>query len=287
MSAERSFTAYYPGRDFPAASVTGVRCDEMCEHCKAHHLSGMRPIDGPDELLHLAHRIKDANGTGMLVSGGCDIGGTVPLEGCIDAIREASAMGLQINVHAGFIGKAEAEALVSAGVACFSVDIHQDPDIIGGILHLRRDPSEYAELLAVIKAAGGCVMPHVTVGFGRADLILSGELIAKAGLKEVVLLTVMPTPGTMVEESVIGLDGVVAAVDALRGLGLEVTLGCMRDRSINGLEIACIEHGVKSIANPAPATVRWVKENGYTVKTVKTCCGTSQKKSSACLVPSP
>lgn len=266
-----TITAYYPGRGFPSISVTGVRCDQMCEHCRGYHLRSMTPVSNPDDLKVLAQSILDEGGEGFLLSGGCDIGGTVPVMGYAKAVSEIS-QDLCVNVHAGFITENEAKELVEAGVSYFSVDVHQNEGEIRSVLHLDRTAEDYSKLIDGIMSAGGKVIPHITVGFGYDDLLRSGELIVSKGLKDVVLLSLVPTPGTEVEESVLTEDAVLEAVKILSDMGLNVILGCMRDRSLRTLEIRCIQAGITRIANPSFDTVKWAKENGYEVVKKNVCC---------------
>ena len=268
---ERTIIAYYPGSDFPSVSVTGDRCDQMCEHCRAVHLRSMIPVLNCDDLSNLAHSLSEKGSKGYLLSGGCDANGSVPVGRFAKTVKESSS-DLLVNVHAGFITKEEADELVESGVSCFSVDIHQDRGEMFTVLHLNRDPEDYSKLLDILISTGVKVVPHITVGFGCNDLNLSGELVASKGLKDVVLLSMMPTEGTMVEESVISEDAVMDAVGILREKGLNVILGCMRDRSLRNLERRCIEAGITRLANPSLETVKWAEENGYTVEKRKVCC---------------
>ena len=274
MASDRTkgtVVAYYPGSDFPSVSVTGDRCDQMCEHCRAVHLRSMIPVSSGDDLSNLAHSLKDKGCGGYLLSGGCDANGSVPVGGFAKAVRDSSS-GLLVNIHAGFISKTEADELADAGVSCFSVDIHQDRGEMMTVLHLDRDPEDYSELLDILISTGVKVVPHITVGFGYNDLNLSGELVASKGLKDVVLLSMVPTEGTMVEESVITEDAVMDAIDILREKGLNVILGCMRDRSLRNLERRCIDAGITRLANPSLETLRWAEENGYSVEKKRVCC---------------
>ena len=262
---------YYPGNDFPSISVTGTRCDQMCEHCRGEHLKGMIPVSGIDDLNDLAHLLKDRGCEGYLLSGGCDAMGSVPVARFSDAIRETSSE-LNVNIHAGFITEDEAKRLADAGVSCFSVDIHQDKGEMTSVLHLDRDPKDYSRLLDILISTGVKVIPHLTVGFGYNDLSLSADLVASKGLKEVVLLSMVPTRGTIVEESILTEDAVMDAVQILKKKGLDVILGCMRDRSLRGLERRCIEAGITRLANPSSDTLRWAEDNGYRVEVRKVCC---------------
>ena len=261
-----------PGKEFPAVSVTGIHCDEMCEHCMGVYLKGMIPVINGKELLNVARKLQEKKGTGILISGGCDVNGVVPLEGLTEEIRAIIDMGLLINVHAGFVNKEEIEKLVFAGVRRFSVDIHQDPGVISYVLHLQRDPKDYSKLIDLILEAGGIPIPHLTVGFGTNDLYSSARLIKEKGLINVVLLALIPTKGTAMEESFLTEDAVLSAVDMLMKLGLNVTFGCMRDRNYRNLEIRCIEKGVRRIANPSKETMSWARSEGFEIIEEHQCC---------------
>ena len=263
--------AYYPGNDYPSVSVTGDRCDQMCEHCRGVHLRSMIPISDDGELSDLAHSLVDRGCKGYLLSGGCDSEGCVPVSRFARTVAETSS-DLLVNVHAGFITKDEADNLAASGISCFSVDIHQDRGEMISVLHLNRDPKDYSELLDILISTGVRVVPHITVGFGYNDLNLSAELVASKGLKDVVLLSMVPTEGTMVEESILTEDAVMDAVEILKEKGLDVILGCMRDRSLRNLERRCIEAGILRLANPSLETLRWAEENGYSVEKRKFCC---------------
>jgi uncharacterized radical SAM superfamily protein len=181
-------------------------------------------------------------------------------------------MGLKVNVHAGFLTTEQAEDLVRAGVGYFSVDVHQDPAVIGPVLHLDRKPEEYAGLLRTILEAGGTLVPHLTAGFGTCDLVESAAVVKEAGLSKAVLLSLVPTPGTAFDFHSVSEETVLSAVDALLDRGFEITLGCMRDRSHRSLERECILRGVREIANMSRDTIRWAEKNGYSVAESRACC---------------
>jgi uncharacterized radical SAM superfamily protein len=232
----------------------------------------MIDIRGTPDLFRVINDLLAAGAEGLLVSGGCDVNGSVPVMKELEAIRCASDNGLKVNIHTGFIGNSDAELLVKAGVTTFSVDIHQDPDVIRNILHLEVPTEAYSELLDNITSAGGEAVAHLTVGFGTPDFIRSAELVKGKGFKEVVLLALVPTKGTMTENTLIPEDAIIDAAKFLMGMGFEVTLGCMRPRTHRDLERRCIELGIRRIANPARQTILWAKERGMRVIERKTCC---------------
>ncbi|MDR0791625.1 MAG: hypothetical protein LBE47_03690 [Methanomassiliicoccaceae archaeon] len=265
-------TVYLTGRPFPPVSVTGPKCEQMCEHCKGAHLKWMIDIRGTPDLFRVINDLLAAGAEGLLVSGGCDVNGSVPIMKEVPAIKYAHDNGMKVNVHTGFIGKDDAKRLVDAGVTAFSVDVHQDPDIIRNILHLEVPAEAYSELLDNIISAGGEAVAHLTVGFGTEDLMRSAELIKRKGLKEVVLLALVPTKGTMTEKMLITDDEIIDAAGALMDMGFNVILGCMRPRANRDLEVRCIELGIRRIANPSRKTILWARENGMKVIVRETCC---------------
>jgi uncharacterized radical SAM superfamily protein len=232
----------------------------------------MLHIEDPAGMVRLVDDILASEGNGMLVSGGCDPSGRVPVLRMEDPIRYASGKGLKVNVHAGFLNERDAECLVAAGVTAFSADIHQDPMVIRNVLNLDVSPSAYADSVDNILKAGGTPAVHLTAGFGTADLSLSADLVRNKGLKDVILLALVPTKGTITEDTLISEDAIVDSARMLIGMGFGVTLGCMRPRVHRNLEIRCILEGVRRIANPSRGTISWAKENGFTVVERRMCC---------------
>lgn len=267
---KKTLVVFTPGAKFPSISVTGTKCSQMCEHCKSLHLKRMTYISNDDELLTLAHSISSKRGTGFLLSGGCDTNGSVPIEKYANCLKNMPS-GLLVNAHTGFITLQEAKNLANSGVSCFSVDVHQDKKEIRSVLHLDRDPNDYSKLLDILKSTGVKVVPHLTVGFGYDDFILSAELVKSKGLKDVVLLSMVPTKGTIVEKS-LSDNTIIDAVKILQKKKLNVTVGCMRDRTLRELEKKCIKIGVNKIANPSLETITWANKNGYKIERKNMCC---------------
>jgi len=232
----------------------------------------MADVSDENGMLRFIDGVIASGGKGILISGGCDANGSVPIMRHIDAIGYASKKGLAVNVHTGFITADDAERLVKAGVNAFSVDIHQDPVIIRNVLHLSTDAEAYAEMLDNIISAGGRPVVHLTAGFGTDDMVLSAELARSKGSKDVILLALVPTKGTITEDALISEEAILSSVKLLIEMGFSVTLGCMRPRVHRGLEIKCIKAGVRKIANPSLRTLAWAKDNGFTVTEERTCC---------------
>src|SRR5512147_3257141 len=111
----RTLVAYHPGINFPAVSLTGRACMLQCEHCRGHHLGGMRDGSRPGSLLEIASGAKRAGATGMLISGGCDIEGKVPILERAQEIMEVKRYGLLLNIHTGLLDDDEADKVSELG----------------------------------------------------------------------------------------------------------------------------------------------------------------------------
>lgn len=262
---------FSPGKGFPSVSVTGRKCGQMCAHCMGRHLCGMAPSEDPETLLEVAERVLRTGGEGMLLSGGSGKDGRVPLAPFASAIRRISNSGLLINAHPGVIGPKDASLLVSSGVSRFSVDVHQDPYVIGSVFNLP-GPEVYEGTIDAILGAGGVPVPHLTAGLGDRDIAGSAELLVKKGIMHAVLLALVPTRGTPFENRGASEGDVTEAVGILSDMGISVTLGCMRDRSMRGLEMKCVEMGVRAIANMSRDTEGHLVSEGFRVKSFRRCC---------------
>ncbi|HKM08925.1 MAG TPA: radical SAM protein [Candidatus Methanomethylophilaceae archaeon] len=260
-----------PGKGFPAVSVTGGRCNLMCEHCHGEHLKGMLFAETPSRLYLIAENVKSSGGSGILISGGSDRDGKVQLSDFVPIIREISNMGLYVNVHPGIINRDDAKLLVSSGVSCFSMDVHQDPEVIRNVFHLD-GPEIYEDSIDAVLEAGGNIMPHLTVGFSHRNIVESASLVKRKELKEVVMLVLVPTKGTRFESNRVSEDEVVDSVKMLFEMGLNVTLGCMRDRRMRNIERICIEAGITKMANMSRETEEWATSQGYKVEKMERCC---------------
>ncbi len=274
---KRKVVAFFPGKDFPSISVTGGRCDLQCDHCRGRHLRGMIPVSSPWELFDLA-RVLDARGVeGLLLSGGCDPDGRVPLEEYHEVIgRIKSETDLTVNVHTGLLDRQSAARLVQSGPDCLSVDIVQDDRVISDVLHLRSSPRAYEDTLdALFESGARSVVPHICVGLsGEEGELAALNLVSKYRISALVVLSFWPTRGTPLaplpppSDSRV-LDFFQAALDTL---SCPVLLGCMRPRGRWELEAKCVELGAAGIAMPSRRTLRWAEERGYAIETSRKCC---------------
>lgn len=264
-------TSRSPGNGFLTVSVTGKKCELMCSHCSGKHLKGMISVNSPDELLNIAEQTFLSGTKGILISGGCDKNGKVPLRQYLPAVRKLSDLGMKINLHPGLLTEEDIPLFSNLEKVYLSMDVHQDPDVIRNVFHLA-DKEIYSEALDVALSVGCKVIPHLTVGLSEKDLVESTKLVKEKGIKDVILLGLVPTEGTEFENRDVTEDEIVDAVKLLFESGFNVTLGCMRNRKMRNLERRCIEAGVRKIANLSKETEIWAKLEGYTVLREDICC---------------
>ena len=90
---------------FVPVSITGRSCGLMCDHCRARILESMHPAKTPAEFLTLGRRLAELGVSGILLTGGSDRAGVVPLgpyAGAIRLLRQEH--GLTVIVHTGLLG---------------------------------------------------------------------------------------------------------------------------------------------------------------------------------------
>ncbi len=215
----------------------------------------------------------------MLVSGGCDKNGKVPLGPFLPALKRIKMeTDLKINLHAGLIDDEEASQIAATGIDCVSFDLVQDPDVILGRLHLSCGAEAYSSTLAALFSSGvKRVVPHLLVGLsGEEDRfeIAAIETAAQYPIAGFVVIALMPTRGTPMENvPPPGDDHLLEILErAVDALDVPVMFGCMRPRGNWKLETKAVELGVRRIAMPSPRTEEWAKAQGYRVIKRSSCC---------------
>jgi uncharacterized radical SAM superfamily protein len=278
-SVEKAIDCYYPGKSFPAISVTGKDCALDCKHCARRYLEGMVPATSTEELLEVARTLSARGTKGFLLSGGVDETGKVPIADFLPAIKEIKATTrLRINAHIGLSPTAEIVDLVQAGIDAFSVDIYGANSTIRDVLGLQASVDDYFRVLRDLIEQKAYVVPHICVGIhaGKVD----GELSALETLSEfepqtLVLISLIPTRGTAYQNvEPPSKDDMLMVVKAARRLmpRTRILLGCMRSRSNRATEYEAVMAGVDGIVLPSLETVKRLEEDGFSIRIKDECC---------------
>lgn len=277
---QRTVECFYPGKSFPAISVTGRACSLSCKHCAGRYLEGMIPAETPEDLLAVAEALAERGAGGFLLSGGTDQNGKVVIGDFCEAIKNIKATtDLRINAHIGLTPSDEIPRLVASGIDSFSVDVYGSDATVREVLGLGASSDDYFRVLEDLRSAGaGTVAPHICVGIHGGEM--RGELEAISRLeshspKVLVLISLIPTKGTEYASVRAPSDAAMLTVIRKARTTLpetKIVLGCMRSKLDRGSEAAFVRAGLDGIVLPAPSTVQQLESEGYILKKRSVCC---------------
>ena len=250
-----------------AVSVTGAACALRCAHCNGHYLAGMRRLDDP--ALDAARS--------LLISGGCDREGRVPVLPHLGAIARLAA-GRRLNWHVGLIDEATMLA-IRPYADVISFDFVGDDDTIREVYGLAKTVGDYVACFQMLRRYAR-VVPHVTIGLHGGRLRgerRALEILRSLGADELVLIVFIPTPGTAFAAcEPPRLNEVVDLIAEARVCfpDVPVRLGCMRPGGEyrEQLDPLAVEVGLNGIVNPARGAVRAAQRLGLRIEWGDECC---------------
>jgi lipoyl synthase len=279
-------TAEYSGHnaaEFVSISVTGTACALSCEHCKMQVLRGMtdlRQYDG--SLFDLCAGLAEQGAQGVLISGGSDTNGRVPLLSHIpDLIRVRRELGMKIRVHPGLPDEETCAGLGEADIDGAMVDIIGHEDTIREVYHLQTNPEAYEIILAQLDRYNVPTIPHIILGLHYGRMLgewRALEMITHYPPKLLVLVILMPLSGTPMAVSKPPTLPEIGQffVEARQTLpDTPVMLGCARPLGVMKYEIdrLAVDAGLNGIAYPAEGIVEYAKQRGLRPTFINACCG--------------
>ena len=268
--------AYIPGQTYPAISITGKRCSLMCDYCKAHYLKGMLSAPSPSQLYKLAGKLWERGAKGLLISGGFDSEGKLPIQRFLPTIRGIKEdFNLIISVHPGIVSRQLARALKEAKVDIVDYEFLVDPTVICEVMHLKRSKKDFLKGLKFLMEEGPpYVAPHIPIGFHYGKINMEHEALEELlDFDPYILIFIIytPTKGTPMELTPPPpIKGIVALLQyARRKFNGEIALGCMRPPEYKEKldEIILNERLVDRIAVP-----RWQVIEKYGLRRIPACC---------------
>lgn len=271
--------------EFVSISITGTACALRCEHCQMHVLKGMEDLTHFDgSLFDLCANLSRAGARGVLISGGSDTRGRVPLLKHIpDLVRARRELGLTIRIHPGLPDEPTCAALAEVDIDGAMVDIIGHQDTIRDVYHLDSTPEDYEAVLERLERHGVPMVPHIIMGlhFGRMlGEWQALEMIARHPPKAMVLVILMPLNGTpMATVTPPSLAEIGAFFETARKAlpATPVMLGCARPLGLMKQDIdrLAVDAGLNGIAYPSDGTVAYARQHGLAPKFINACCGVS------------
>lgn len=241
----------------------------------------MHPALSPKELFELCVKLKLAGAQGCLVSGGCLLDGSVPLDefaSTLGIIRRE--LGLTVFVHTGIISPQTALSLKAAGVDAALIDVIGSAETMKKTYNRNLTPKDYADSLKALNDASLSFVPHVIVGLNEGKL--DGELEALKMISEVkpsalVIIAFMPIHGTAMEKTPPPnpIDiAKVAAVARLMFPETPIVLGCMRPKGAarRQTDVLALKAGVDAVAFPSEEAVQYAQSAGHKISFSSYCC---------------
>ena len=264
---------------FAAFSVTGAYCECRCAHCDAGLLRSMADVSTTEKSISRVDKVLNAVCTGILVSGGADSGGRVPLLPHMDGIAYAKSKGLKVLVHTGLVDQETAYALKAANVDQVLMDVIGSEKTINSVYGIDKKPEHYLNSLLYCKKADLKIAPHIVIGldYGKIDGEYNAiNLINRAEAENLVLVVLVPKRGTKM--AAITPPPLMEVIKVLRYAAdtcknSKIMLGCARPHSYSTeLEKAAIDLGFNAIAYPREETVRYAQELGLEAVFFEECC---------------
>lgn len=261
----------YPSKDsFPCISITGEECYFSCMHCRGKYLKFMMHVKQKD-LYQKAIELHDKDAKGILVSGGLDQNGKVPIDySILKKIKEDT--GLIINVHSGFLTREDANEIKKSGVDAISVDFVGSDETIERVLRIPFKVSNYETTVRALTEEGINFIPHICVGLDYGNIVgeyRAIEILKKYPIKSLTLLV-------LIKNELEKTNSVNYDIQSIKNFFIytrnsfpfaKLSLGCMRPRLKELDETAYL---FDNIVNPTKNMIKLIRNEGNIV--VKEIC---------------
>ncbi|WEU40150.1 MAG: radical SAM protein [Candidatus Odinarchaeum yellowstonii] len=265
---------------FQSISVTGRKCMLMCEHCKGRLLQSMHSATSPEQLIKIGEELYNKGCRGLLISGGSDLNGAVPLKLFVDSISLLTKrFGMKIAAHTGLLDYQTAKALKEAGVDSALIDIIGDEETIRDIYHLNKRPRDFEKALNNLIKAGLKVSPHIVVGLNKGRVkgeFKALEIISKSKAENIVIVALKPLDTRELgERTPTPIEiGRIIAIARLKNPNKKILLGCARPGGLHKVktDILSIKAGVNGVAFPTQEAIKYAERIGLKEKFSAYCC---------------
>ncbi|HEX9014170.1 MAG TPA: radical SAM protein, partial [Anaerolineaceae bacterium] len=189
------------GQEFVSISLTGTACALKCAHCHSRNLRGMYDLRrAPGSLFDLCAELADRGTRGVLISGGSDARGRVPLLPHVpDLKRIRRELNLTVRVHVGLPDEETCAALGEVDLDGAMIDIIGHRDTIREVYHLDAGPEDFEQALAWLENYRVPSVPHIVLGLHFGKFLgeeRALEMICRHSPKLVALVVLTPIART-------------------------------------------------------------------------------------------
>jgi len=232
-----------------------------------------------EKFISCIDKRKNAGCSGVLVSGGCDGGGSVPLSPHMEGIAYAKSSGMKVVAHTGLLSRETALALKSVNVDQVLMDVIGSAETISGVYGLNKTPDDFYQSIMIGKEAGLDVAPHLVVGLDYGRVLgeyAAIDIVSRAEAGKFVLVVLAPKRGTKMQgissPPLSDVTGVFRyAANTLSNT--QITLGCSRPFDYTAeLEKTAVDLGFAAISYPCAETHDYAKDMGLEVFFFEQCC---------------
>ena len=249
----------------------------------------MKPILNSKDLENYLLDHSNSGGVGVLISGGCELNGSVPLKKYLKTIKKIkSQTNLIINVHTGLLDEEIAEKLADSRVDIISFDVNMDDEIIRNIYHLDKNKNDYKTAINILKKYELNVVPHLCIGLYYGELHKELETIkflldSEINPSLIVIIALIPPKNNKIKFKTPKPIDIAKVITIIRILFpyTEISLGCMRPRGSikTDIEKYAIKAGINRIELPSIKTIKWLRRENPNIKLkfYSACCAIPQE----------
>jgi uncharacterized radical SAM superfamily protein len=268
-------------RRFLPVSVTGSACALSCDHCRGKVLGGMVNARADQDLFRLAAGLRAQGTEGLLLSGGSNRSGGVPLLAHLRHIpRIRHELGMKVIVHSGLVSPELAAGLSASGVDGVMLDVVGADETLRDVYHLDMTVADVDRSLRLLSDRGLRTIPHIVLGLHYGRFVgehRALEMAVRYDVSALVLVVLVPLAGTpMADLPAPRADQVTDffATARLAAPATTINLGCARPLgALKGeLDRAAIDLGLNGIAYPADGAIEYARSRGLTPRLFEYCC---------------
>jgi uncharacterized radical SAM superfamily protein len=279
-------TVTYRHGDFPtqkdrfaAISVTGTRCDLRCDHCDRKLLESMIPAEDPEAFCQIAERLRTQGALGILVSGGADKNGQVPLKSLFPPQRSSKISSVS-NHCPHWPHQGDGERIEESPVDQILIDVIGDEDTIREVYHLNKRVEDYEETLRMLGDVGHRLAPHIIIGHHFGEIRgewKALEIVTRVGVETIVLVVIKPLHPSGKSQLRIPKPEETSRISAAARIlnpSVPIRIGCIRPAhpSKAEMEKGFILSGANTIAYPLQGTIDYAGGMGLETRFEEVCC---------------